>query len=128
MSYEDLGCNVLLGGDLWELKMSVACYAAGIGSGFCVEHSDGSPVNLITLYSTYKAEREQLNVPAQHINRLLAPRSREDGSSNHSQLTSPVGELCGVADAFMLVVDATAGPSKGSCLLNSEWNVCSCRL
>ncbi len=87
------------------------CNAVGIGSGFCVEHSDGSPVNLVTLYRAIKAERQQTRESAKHINRLMmSPLCQNDGSG--SQLISAVSELCRHADAFLLVIDASTGPSK----------------
>ena len=81
----------------------------GIGSGFCVEHFDGSPINLVTLYRAIKAEREKTRSTSEHINRLMTSSFSPD---NTSQLICAVSELCQHADAFMLVVDASTGPSE----------------
>lgn len=76
----------------------------GVGSGFCIEHS-GSPVNLVTLYTTTRAERKS---PMQcSSNRLLMSPAHSE-----AKLTNAVSDLCRQADSFMLVIDATAGPSK----------------
>ncbi len=82
-----------------------------MGSGVCIEHSDGSPVNLVTLYTSIRAERDKVqhDTPrAQRINRLTR-------SCDHSEavvLTRSVSDLCRQADAYMLIVDADTGPSK----------------
>lgn len=91
----------------------IYCDAAGIGSGFCVEHSDGSPVNLVTLYRAAKADRklETAKTTEQRINRLMTPSL---GQTTH--LIGAVSELCRHADAFMLIVDSSSGPSMDKCM------------
>lgn len=78
------------------------CNGPGIGSGFCVEHVDGSPVNLVTLYTSIRAERQSDH----HVNRLMT-----SDTPGVAKLTEAVGDLCRQADAFMLVIDAINGPS-----------------
>lgn len=83
-----------------------------MGSGFCIEHSDGSPVNLVTLYTTIRAERKLLasdHPPVQRTNRLMT-----SSVPSSACLTSAVSDLCRHADGFLLVVDASIGPSKST--------------
>ena len=87
----------------------------GVGSGFCIEHSDGSPINLVTLYTTNKEERQTL---ANH------PRPNRLMSSLASGLTHSINDLCRQADAFLLLVDASVGPSKSSYHGDYSNNVC----
>lgn len=87
----------------------------GIGSGFCVEYCNGSPANLVTLYTSNKAERQMDSSASKRTNRLVT-----ESTLAGMQLTHAVSDLCRQADAFLLVVDASCGPSefKFSSLLN----------
>ena len=66
---------------------------------------DGSLINLVTLYTSIKAERQSSIPPSGRVNRLKT-------SSNHMELTQAVSDLCRQADAYILILDATSGPSQ----------------
>ena len=82
-----------------------ASISTGVGSGFCVEYCNGLAVNLVTLYTSNKAERQM--AVAKRSNRLV-----KEHALAGLQLTNAVSELCRQADAFLLVVDASCGPSE----------------
>ena len=74
---------------------------AGVGSGVCVQHGN-TPVNLITLYTATKAERQQCERESSpRVNKLVT-------STDGSELTHAVHELCRQANGFILVVNSAS--------------------
>ena len=71
----------------------------------CVQHGS-TPLNLVTLYTATKAERQaQATTQGQpKINKLISSYSDPNGP----ELTQAVHGLCQEADAFILIVNTTS--------------------
>jgi F-box protein 4 len=77
----------------------------GVGSGVCIQHRD-TAVNLITLYTATRAEREAANAGQQaRVNKLMSAVSRD--REGEGELTPALQQLCRQSDAAILVVDAS---------------------
>lgn len=68
----------------------------------------------MTLYTSNKAERQRDSSASKRTNRLVV-----ESTVAGTQLTNAVSDLCRQADAFMLVIDASCGPSEFSLLKKS---------
>lgn len=76
-------------------------WCLGVGSGVCVQHGN-TPVNLITLYTATKAERQQSKREGSpRVNKLVS-------STDGGELTHAVHELCRQANGFILVVNSAS--------------------
>ncbi|XP_032234713.2 F-box only protein 4 isoform X2 [Nematostella vectensis] len=111
---------------LWDKTISPATVDGmfpgefeGIGSGVCLKIG-GSKMNLITLYATNRAEREQnAREGRNRVSKLLAaapPQPEADGQEDNDdgndlrtvEVSHGVRLLCQNVDAFIYVVDSSA--------------------
>lgn len=92
----------------------------GVGSGVCIQHRD-TALNLITLYTATRAEREAASAGQQvRVNRLITgvqigggegggggreEERREKSEEEEAELTPQIQQLCRQSDAAILVVD-----------------------
>lgn len=92
----------------------------GIGSGVSLQF-DGGLINLITLYSASRNEREANSANGVRRNKFLVERNLDEdaeggiGADNINlsvTLTQPVRDLCSTVDAFIFVVDSTMSKNK----------------
>jgi hypothetical protein len=81
----------------------------GVGSGVCIQHRD-TAVNLITLYTSTRAEREAANAGQRaRVNKLMSAVSSgqtDREGEREGELTPALQQLCRESDAAILVVDA----------------------
>jgi len=96
---------------------------AGIGSGFTLQTvNDSATLDLITLYSATRSERESRSAEqrAAHSRLMAASAAATDADGSElvsaSQLLPAVKHLCRTVDAFVYVVNATLPPQHSSYL------------
>lgn len=102
----------------------------GIGSGFTLKTVDEASVDLITLYTATRSERESRSAEQRASqSRLLAVPSSTSGDLAVSELQPAVKELCRTLDGFIYVVDATVttdhiriGRAELFAMVNDEWS------
>jgi len=92
-------------------------FCSGIGSGFTLKTVDDASLDLITLYTASRSERESRSV-AQRASqsRLMAAASATEGELTSRELQPAVKELCRTLDGFVYVVDATVPADHSLCL------------
>eukprot|EP00794_Sanderia_malayensis_P008143 gene8143-9013_t len=89
----------------------------GTGSGVSLQF-DGGMMNLITLYSASKREREANLANGVRRNKFLVERDEVDAEEGLQDenvtltLTQPVKDLCSTVDAFIFVVDSTQNEQR----------------
>jgi len=86
----------------------------GIGSGFTLRTADEASIDLITLYTATKTERESRSAEQRASqSRLMAASGGTAEEPAVSELHPAVKELCRTLDGFVYVVDATAPADHG---------------
>jgi len=86
----------------------------GIGSGFTLRTADEASIDLITLYTATKTERESRSAEQRASqSRLMAALGGTAEEPAVSELHPAVKELCRTLDGFVYVVDATAPADHG---------------
>ncbi|XP_013858123.1 F-box only protein 4 [Austrofundulus limnaeus] len=84
----------------------------GIGSGISYMFNNQHKFNILTLYSTNRAERERARLEQQSISNKLFVLERTEDSGCHVYSPAPqVQQVCQVVDGFIYV--ANAEPGKG---------------
>lgn len=86
----------------------------GIGSGVSLQYQGGK-LDLITLYSACRSERENNALNGVRKNNFIIERSLDDHDvedDSNIMVTQPVKDLCSTVDAFIYVVDATLNSNK----------------
>ena len=83
----------------------------GVGSGFTLRTADEASLDLITLYTATRSERETRSAEQ----RVSQSRLMTASSGNVGELQPAVKELCRTLDGFIYVVDATAAADHSLC-------------
>lgn len=86
----------------------------GIGSGVSLQY-DGGQLDLITLYSACRSERENNAANGLRKNNFIIERNLDDldiEDDSHVMVTQSVKDLCSTVDAFVYVVDSTLNSNK----------------
>ncbi|XP_040897991.1 F-box only protein 4 isoform X2 [Toxotes jaculatrix] len=82
----------------------------GIGSGISYVFNNQHKFNILTLYSTNRAERERARVEQQNINNKLFTFEGADDSGDPIYSPAPqVQQVCQVVDGFIYVANAEPG-------------------
>ncbi|XP_041792787.1 F-box only protein 4 isoform X1 [Chelmon rostratus] len=82
----------------------------GIGSGISYMFNNQHKFNILTLYSTNRAERERARVQQQSIsNKLFTCEGTDDSGSPVYSPTPQVQQVCQVVDGFIYVANAEPG-------------------
>ncbi|XP_034547900.1 F-box only protein 4 [Notolabrus celidotus] len=86
----------------------------GIGSGISYLFNNQHKFNILTLYSTNRAERERARVQQQSVNsKLFAFVGTDDSGKLIYSLAPHVQQVCQVVDGFIYVANAEPGKGEG---------------
>ncbi|XP_041644325.1 F-box only protein 4 isoform X2 [Cheilinus undulatus] len=86
----------------------------GIGSGISYLFNNQHKFNILTLYSTNRAERERARVTQQSIGNKLFTLEGTDDSGRPIYIPAPqVQQVCQVVDGFIYVANAEPGKGEG---------------
>ena len=90
------------------VSFCIVC-CVGIGSGFTLRTVDEASLDLITLYTATRSERERRSAEERaNQSQLMVASSSTAGQSAFSELQPALKELCRTLDGFVYVVDASA--------------------
>ncbi|XP_035642103.1 F-box only protein 4 [Oncorhynchus keta] len=82
----------------------------GIGSGISYVYKNQHKFNILTLYSTNRAERERARMEQQSVsNKLFIQEGRDQSGHPHFSPTPQVQEVCQAVDGFIYVANAEPG-------------------
>jgi len=104
--------------------MCIIVCGVGIGGGFTLRTVDEASLDLITLYTATRSERESRRSAedrASHSQLIVQASSATgptaaSGQPDVSELQPAIRQLCRTLDGFVYVVDATAPPDHRTCL------------
>ncbi|XP_020502117.2 F-box only protein 4 [Labrus bergylta] len=86
----------------------------GIGSGISYLFNNQHKFNILTLYSTNRAERERARLEQQSVNNKLFSLEGTDDSGQPIYIPAPqVQQVCQVVDGFIYVANAEPGKGEG---------------
>ncbi|CAJ1069020.1 F-box only protein 4 [Xyrichtys novacula] len=99
----------------------------GIGSGISYLFNNQHKFNILTLYSTNRAERERARVQQESIsNKLFTLEGTDDSGHLIYSPSSQVQQVCQVVDGFIYVANAEPGKGEGESEMAQIRAVLSC--